>query len=99
MLQLGSVVIGWLRFWETFRGIKFNPTQGAFYNTIVFDESLLTPTQSLAIEDPKLQALLDTWLVDSEMPLDKRFVYYLLAAEQICVVPILHSVPIFEAFE
>jgi aspartate/methionine/tyrosine aminotransferase len=69
-------------------GIKFNPTQGAFYNTIVFDESLLTPTQSLAIEDPKLQALLDTWLVDSEMPLDKRFVYYLLAAEQICVVPI-----------
>jgi aspartate/methionine/tyrosine aminotransferase len=69
-------------------GIKFNPTQGAFYNTIVFDESLLTPTQSLSIEDPKLQALLNTWLVDSEMPLDKRFVYYLLAAEQICVVPI-----------
>jgi alanine-synthesizing transaminase len=69
-------------------GIKFNPTQGAFYNTIVFDESMLTPTQSLSIEDPKLQALLDTWLVDSEMPLDKRFVYYLLAAEQICVVPI-----------
>jgi aspartate/methionine/tyrosine aminotransferase len=69
-------------------GIKFNPTQGAFYNTIVFDESLLTPTQSLSIEDPKLQALLDTWLIDSEMPLDKRFVYYLLAAEQICVVPI-----------
>jgi len=69
-------------------GIKFNPTQGAFYNTIVFDESMLTPTQSLSIEDPKLKALLNNWLVDSEMPLDKRFVYYLLAAEQICVVPI-----------
>ncbi|MGM0944963.1 MAG: pyridoxal phosphate-dependent aminotransferase [Bacteroidota bacterium] len=69
-------------------GIKFNPTQGAFYNTIVFDEKLLTPDQSLPIKDEKLKGLLNTWLNDPEMPLDKRFVYYLLAAEQICVVPI-----------
>ena len=69
-------------------GIKFNPTQGAFYNTIVFDEKLLTHDQSLPIKDEKLKGLLDTWLNNPEMPLDKRFVYYLLAAEQICVVPI-----------
>jgi aspartate/methionine/tyrosine aminotransferase len=69
-------------------GIKFNPTQGAFYNTIVFDENLLSPNQSLPVEDPKLQVLLDTWLDDPEMPLDKRFVYYLLVSERICVVPI-----------
>ncbi len=69
-------------------GIKFNPTQGAFYNTIVFDEALLYPNQTLPITDSKLQALLDTWLSDFTMPLDKRFVYYLLAAERICVVPI-----------
>ena len=69
-------------------GIKFNPTQGAFYNTIVFDESLLNPNQKLPIEDERLQNLLDTWLIDSDMPLDKRFVYYLLASERICVVPI-----------
>ncbi|MFN3999348.1 pyridoxal phosphate-dependent aminotransferase [Algoriphagus sp.] len=69
-------------------GIKFNPTQGAFYNTIVFDEKLLTPDQSLSIEDEKLKSLLDSWLTDPEMPLDKRFVYFLLAAERICVVPI-----------
>lgn len=69
-------------------GIKFNPTQGAFYNTIVFDESLLNPEQSLPIEDPKLKSLLDSWLTDPAMPLDKRFVYYLLASERICVVPI-----------
>ncbi|MFT5773710.1 MAG: alanine-synthesizing transaminase, partial [Algoriphagus sp.] len=69
-------------------GIKFNPTQGAFYNTIVFDEALLHPTQKLPITDAKLQALLDTWLTDSDIPLDKRFVYYLLASERICVVPI-----------
>lgn len=69
-------------------GIKFNPTQGAFYNTIVFDEKLLTPNQTLPIEDERLQKLLDTWMSDSDMPLDKRFVYYLLASERICVVPI-----------
>lgn len=69
-------------------GIKFNPTQGAFYNTIVFDENLLTPSQRLPIEDEGLQKLLDSWLKEPEMPLDKRFVYYLLASERICVVPI-----------
>jgi aspartate/methionine/tyrosine aminotransferase len=69
-------------------GIKFNPTQGAFYNTIVFDEQLLTTRQSLPIEDERLQKLVDSWLDDPEMPLDKRFVYYLLASERICVVPI-----------
>lgn len=69
-------------------GIKFNPTQGAFYNTIVFNEALLHPNQTLPIADAKLQTLLDTWLEDTKMPLDKRFVYYLLASERICVVPI-----------
>lgn len=69
-------------------GIKFNPTQGAFYNTIVFDEQLLTTRQSLPIEDERLQQLVDSWLNDPEMPLDKRFVYYLLTSERICVVPI-----------
>ncbi len=69
-------------------GIKFNPTQGAFYNTIVFDEKLLTPNQSLLIDDENLKILLESWLNDADMPLDKRFVYYLLAAERICVVPI-----------
>ena len=69
-------------------GIKFNPTQGAFYNTIVFDEQLLTTRQSLPIEDERLQQLVDSWLNDPKMPLDKRFVYYLLASERICVVPI-----------
>ncbi|WPR74055.1 pyridoxal phosphate-dependent aminotransferase [Algoriphagus sp. NG3] len=69
-------------------GIKFNPTQGAFYNTIVFDEGVLKEDQFLPIEDEKLKGLLDSWLEEKDMPLDKRFVYNLLAAEQICVVPI-----------
>lgn len=69
-------------------GIKFNPTQGAFYNTIVFDESYLNKAQFLPIKDPKIQQLIDKWLEEKDMPLDKRFVYHLLAAHQICVVPI-----------
>jgi aspartate/methionine/tyrosine aminotransferase len=69
-------------------GIKFNPTQGAFYNTVVFDEQMLTSRQSLPIEDERLQKLVDSWLDEPDMPLDKRFVYYLLASERICVVPI-----------
>jgi aspartate/methionine/tyrosine aminotransferase len=69
-------------------GIKFNPTKGAFYNTVVFDGKFLDGEQYLPIEDPKVQTLLTAWLQESEMPLDKRFVYYLLASANICVVPI-----------
>ena len=69
-------------------GIKFNPTKGAFYNTVVFDEEFLDAEQYLPIEDPKVQTLLAGWLQETEMPLDKRFVYYLLASAHICVVPI-----------
>lgn len=69
-------------------GIKFNPTQGAFYNTIVFDEGGLNPDQKLEVEDPRLQTLVEGWVSEPNMPLDKRFVYYLLAGERICVVPI-----------
>lgn len=69
-------------------GIKFNPTKGAFYNTVVFEESYLKPEQFLPIDDPQIQGLLEKWLSEKEMPLDKRFVYYLLASKRICVVPI-----------
>lgn len=70
-------------------GVKFNPTKGAFYNTIVFDPDFLKSDQTLPIADPNVKALLEDWLrQEPDMPLDKRFVYYLLAAAHICVVPI-----------
>jgi len=69
-------------------GIKFNPTQGAFYNTIIFDESYLNEKQHLPVEDKRVQDHLDTWLGEKVMPKDKRFVYCLLASTGICVVPI-----------
>jgi alanine-synthesizing transaminase len=68
--------------------IDFNLTNGAFYNTIIFKNGVLKQGQTLKVEDPKSQSLLNDWLDDQEMALDKRFVYYLLAAKRVCVVPI-----------
>ncbi|MFY0689864.1 MAG: pyridoxal phosphate-dependent aminotransferase [Cyclobacteriaceae bacterium] len=67
--------------------IEFNLTNGAFYNTIIFKKGVLNKQQSLQIEDDSLSGLIDEWMED-DMALDKRFVYYLLAAKQVCVVPI-----------
>ena len=67
--------------------VNFNLTNGAFYNTIIFKQGALKPGQQLNITDPKIAQLLESWLTP-EMPLDQRFVYYLLAAKQVCVVPI-----------
>jgi alanine-synthesizing transaminase len=67
--------------------VRFNQTNGAFYNTIIFKEGVLNKKQNLEIADPEVKSLLDTWLTE-DMPLDKRFVYFLLAAKQVVVVPI-----------
>lgn len=66
--------------------LTFNPTYGAFYNTIVFKKGTLTDNQSLDIENPEVKSLVENW-VDG-VSLDTRFVYYLLGATGICVVPI-----------
>lgn len=68
--------------------ITFNPTYGAFYNTIIFREGVLKPHQKLEISNPDIQKLVETWVSDKDVLLDKRFVYYLLASTGICVVPI-----------
>lgn len=69
------------------KGIRFNPTYGAFYNTIIFDDGILTDQQYLEIEDHEIERRKDKWITP-EMELDKRFVYNLLAAKGICVVPV-----------
>jgi len=74
--------------------LTFNETFGAFYNTIIFREGSLKPTQSLAIANPQIKALVESWVNNpdgtprKDIALDKRFVYYLLAAKGVCVVPI-----------
>ena len=69
-------------------GIYFNPTSGAFYNTIVFKENVINNKQSLKIDDPEVKKVVESWVSQPDVLPDKRFVYYLLAAKGICVVPI-----------
>jgi alanine-synthesizing transaminase len=67
--------------------LTFNPTFGAFYNTIIFREGTLHPGQKMQIEDQRVATIVEEW-VRQDIPLDKRFVYYLLGAKGVCVVPI-----------
>ncbi len=66
--------------------LTFNPTYGAFYNTIVFKKGTLNVYQKLEIINPKVKAQVEEWV--QGVSLDTRFVYYLLGATGICVVPI-----------
>ena len=67
--------------------IQFNETFGAFYNTIVFKKDALNPNQYLTTDNHQIQELLNKW-INPELPLDKRFAYYLLATTGVCVVPL-----------
>ena len=72
---------------ENTDGIFFNKTSGAFYNTIVFRKNALKPGQHLKIDRPEIKAMVEQW-VEGNIPPDKRFVYYLLGAKGVCVVPL-----------
>lgn len=67
--------------------LTFNETFGAFYNTIIFRKGVLKPHQRIEIANPAIRSLVESWTRET-LPLDKRFVYYLLAAKGVCVVPI-----------
>ena len=64
-----------------------NKTDGAFYMTIVFNESGLNSNQKLHIKNGEIREFVEN-LVKEPIEHDKRFVYYLLAATGICVVPL-----------
>lgn len=67
--------------------VTFNETYGAFYNTIIFRDGVLKSHQRMNIANPQAKQLVEKW-VNANIPQDKRFVYYLLAAKGVCVVPI-----------
>ncbi len=58
-----------------------NKTNGAFYNTVINER------QYLPIEQPEIKKYVED-LTKGTIEYDKRFVYYLLAATGICVVPL-----------
>ncbi len=77
-------------FQETFRTIeKVHAAQpnGAFYASVIFEESVLNERQSLPVENRAAKQILDQALAEGTVAPDKRFVLYLLAATGICVVP------------
>jgi alanine-synthesizing transaminase len=67
-------------------GLIVNKTYGAFYQSIIFREGVLKVHQTLKVENDQAKALVESMI--QGVALDKRFVYYVLAATGICVVPI-----------
>lgn len=67
--------------------IMVNRTNGAFYMSVVFNEAVLNNRQTLHIKQTDIRDHIEK-LVDDQIEYDKRFVYYLLGATGICVVPL-----------
>lgn len=67
-------------------GVIVNQPSGAFYLTVLFEDGALNDGQSLPVENLQVRELVEG-LVDG-VPRDLRFVYYLLGATGICVVPL-----------
>ena len=67
-------------------GVIVNEPRGAFYLSVVFSEEL-DSEMSLRIEDRKMEDFL-RHRCPQGISLDRKFVYQLLGAKQICVVPL-----------
>jgi len=67
--------------------VMVNRTCGAFYMTIVFNEAVLNNRQTLPIAQDDVRRYIEK-LVAEPVEFDKRFVYYLLGATGICVIPL-----------
>ena len=69
-------------------GVLVNRTNGAFYMSVVFNEGRLKNKQSLPIENNEVRQFVESLVNKPGVSLDKRFVYYLLGATGVCVVPL-----------
>lgn len=69
------------------KGLRVNRTNGAFYMMPTFEPGLLTAKQTLPIEHEGVRKFVEETVTNPDLPLDKRFVYYLLANTGICSVP------------
>ncbi|RJX32890.1 MAG: pyridoxal phosphate-dependent aminotransferase [Desulfurivibrio sp.] len=69
-------------------GVIVNRTNGAFYMSVAFQEGALTHKQTLEIENSQVRAEIERLVSPANVSPDKRFVYYLLGATGICVVPL-----------
>lgn len=67
-------------------GLVVNKANGAFYMTIMFEDGVLTGDEEIPIENEKAAEIIEPAMQTDV--LDKRFVYNLLGATGICVVPL-----------
>ncbi|MBN1559855.1 pyridoxal phosphate-dependent aminotransferase [candidate division KSB1 bacterium] len=66
--------------------IYVNRPQGAFYLSVLFNEGVLNFQQELQIQNHAIRRAVEEKV--QNVAIDKRFVYYLLGATGICVVPL-----------
>jgi aspartate/methionine/tyrosine aminotransferase len=69
-------------------GVLVNRTNGAFYMSVVFEDARLNDKQTLPIENSEVKTHVESLVNQPGVSLDKRFVYYLLGATGVCVVPL-----------
>lgn len=67
-------------------GLRAMMPHGALYMTALFEDGALNAGQSLPIEEKLIRKFVES--KTEGLALDKRFVYYLLGATGICVVPL-----------
>lgn len=69
-------------------GVLVNRTNGAFYMSVVFDDGVINDRQTLPIADDNVRSHIESLVNRPGVSFDKRFVYYLLGATGVCVVPL-----------
>jgi alanine-synthesizing transaminase len=70
------------------KGVLVNRPNGAFYMSVCFEDGALNSRQTLPIGNSEIRKLIESLVSPPGTACDKRFVYYLLAATGICVVPL-----------
>ena len=70
------------------KGVLVNRPNGAFYMSVCFEDGALNSRQTLPIENVEIRKMIESLVSPPGTACDKRFVYYLLGATGICVVPL-----------
>jgi aspartate/methionine/tyrosine aminotransferase len=68
--------------------LQVNRTNGAFYMAVAFKDGLLNNRQTLPIANHEVKDLVEGLVNQPGVSPDKRFVYHILAATGICIVPL-----------
>jgi len=68
--------------------LQVNRTNGAFYMAVAFRDGLLNHRQSIPIANAEVRELVEGLVSQPGVSPDKRFVYHILAATGICIVPL-----------